>query len=207
MATKTRRRGGARLVEREAGELTRPFRDVGESNAEANLPPEPDPLELAFERGLREGTTQAEALAEQRLEHETSARQRELVAALAGVTELEQRLRVETMELMTGLALETASRIVRERIELDDPVAARALSEAVAALPEIDGLTARLHPDDVSAVSDGLSELIERQRIELKPDESIERGGCVVESRAGSIDARLETAIEAVRLAARGERA
>jgi flagellar assembly protein FliH len=61
-------------------------------------------------------------------------------------------------------------------------------------------LVLRLHPDDATWLEQNptaLSELREQQTLasslELRPDPSITRGGCVVESNIGELDARVET--------------
>ena len=105
---------------------------------------------------------------------------------------------------MLDLALAAASRIVRERIEAGDPVAARALREALDALPRATPVKVRLHADDAAAIESALAAEIAAGRITIEPDRGVERGGCLVESSTGIIDATLEVAEAAVRAAAEG---
>lgn len=178
------------------GELPRPFaapRDCG-----------PDPLELAFAQGKVEGLEEGRREAVARIDAELATLQAELARALRHIGELEASLTARLQSTMLELALSAAERIARERIGADDPVAARALREALDALPTIDGVVARVHPADIAAIQSELSAEIDRQSLRLVPDESIERGGCLVGSASGIIDATLGVALDAVRAAAEG---
>ena len=66
----------------------------------------------------------------------------------------------------------------------------------------------RVHPDDLKALERGRPRLLERsartQAVQLRPDASIGRGGCIVESELGTVDARLPIQLEAIERALRG---
>jgi type III secretion protein L len=104
---------------------------------------------------------------------------------------------------LVDLAIEIARRVLAsaaERGAVAD-VAARALE--LARLRE--HVAIRAHPADLAALRDAepaLLALLARARgIALRPDATIERGGVVVETEAGRIDARLETQLAGLRRA------
>ena len=66
-------------------------------------------------------------------------------------------------------------------------------------------LRARVHPDDLPSIQRELADQISSRAIDLVADEVVQRGGCIVESRLGTIDATQEAAVEAVRSAAAGQ--
>jgi len=191
---------GSRILEA-AEDLPRPFTSAPGEQQAAD---EAKALEAAHTRGLEEGRAEAEREAAERQEAELGAIRAEVAETIRRLGELHEKMNREHQSLMRELALEAASRIARERIDAGDPVAARALAEAVEALPPGDGILARLHPDDVAVVERELAELIERRRVALHADPALSRGGCLVESGAGTIDATLETAESEIRAAARG---
>lgn len=163
-----------------------------------------DPAAEAYARGLEQGLAAGLEQAQAEFDERLAAIQCELATALARLCALEERLTRECQASMIELALEAASKILRERVLADDPVAARALAEAVAALPVGTALKARLNPADRERVAAELAEELAHGRIELVADERIGRGGCTVESIAGTIDATPETALAAVRAATEG---
>jgi flagellar assembly protein FliH len=174
--------------------VRRPF------GGEAPTAEAPDPAALAYERGVADGERRAHATLEQR----TAELRGEIAASLAALVQHEERREQQTRELLTELALAVASRIVRERVEAGDALAARALAEALEALPTAQPVQARLHPQDLEAVRETLEGELARGRIELVPDETLTPGGCVVRSESGIVDARLETAQGSLRAALEG---
>jgi len=97
--------------------------------------------------------------------------------------------------------------MLRDKIDGGDPVASRALEEALSALPESGPVRARLHPDDIESVRRDLTREIDDGRVVLTADDTISRGGCIVNSDAGTIDATVETAIAMVAETAKGTKA
>lgn len=51
----------------------------------------------------------------------------------------------------------------------------------------------RVHPDDLPLVAEGAGEALQARGARLQADPSIQRGGCSVESDAGTIDATIES--------------
>jgi flagellar assembly protein FliH len=50
----------------------------------------------------------------------------------------------------------------------------------------------RVHPDDLPLVAEGAGEALQARGARLQADPSIQRGGCSVESDAGTVDATIE---------------
>ena len=163
-----------------------------------------DPAEEAYRRGLREGAERAAAEAEARCAAGLDEMRAELAGALATLGDLRRRLTRDHEQTMIELALAAASVVVRERIAADDPVAARAVRDALDAVPSGDDTLVRLHPDDVGGVERALATAGADGGVTIRADDAVARGGCVVSTAAGTVDARLETALDAVADAARG---
>ena len=157
--------------------------------------------ERAREEGYREGRLEAEGELEQELER-VRTRTAETLKQLA---DLERELTRRHEKLLLEIAIEAASRIVRERLDAADPIAARALAEALMSLPAVATVRARLNPADLERVADRVRGEVDAGRIELAPDADISPGGVIVESAVGNVDARLETAMAAVHDAAFGD--
>lgn len=185
-------------LRRDDATIDRPFR------VPAAAPAAPDPVAVAAAEAARRGYSEGRAAGEAELAaaiEEFHARAAEALSLLsdlqaAKVRELEHRL--------LEVALAAASRVVRERIDAEDPVAVRALREALDALPASAEVRVRLHPDDAEPIGRETESEVARGRIVLVPDPSVARGGCVVESDVGTVDATLGHALDAVRSAGRG---
>ncbi|HZY04566.1 MAG TPA: FliH/SctL family protein [Anaeromyxobacteraceae bacterium] len=122
-------------------------------------------------------------------------------AALArGAAERDRLLRAAAEDLVR-LAVEIARAVLAREVERDgsiEAVAARAL-EAVRQRREV---TVRVHPGDAPALrreAGRLGGLVARApALAIREDAAVGRGGLVVETEAGTLDARIETRLQAV---------
>jgi flagellar assembly protein FliH len=185
-------------IRTEPGELRRAFRPPPTGDAG------PDPVAAAFERGRAQGKIEGRDEATAEYVRQAEALHGEVARSLKHMADLEESLTHRHRQALIDLALEIASRLVRQRIEAGDPVAARVLSDALDAIPVGEPIRARVHPDDIAAIRHELDELLERRRIDVAADEEVGRGGCIVEAPGGTVDASFATALEVLREAAEG---
>ena len=92
-------------------------------------------------------------------------------------------------------ALAVAERIVKREITLDESVVMRQIRDAIRRIIGVETITVRVHPDDETLVrshrpallssSDSVREII------IEGDDTVERGGCILESATGNVDARI----------------
>lgn len=95
---------------------------------------------------------------------------------------------------VTRTATELARQVVRSELALRPALVHQVAAEAMGALLK----TARqvsisLHPDDQALVAQGCAEQLQRVGARLVADPTMARGGCVVDSDIGGIDARIAT--------------
>ena len=68
-----------------------------------------------------------------------------------------------------------------------------------------DRITVRLNPEDHAVImaADGeFKDVVDRtKRLAFREDDTIEKGGCVVETEVGTIDAQIEVQLKAIRKA------
>lgn len=106
----------------------------------------------------------------------------------------------EVIKLVLSIAEKVIGRAAAENPELIKSVVHQALERALG-----DRITVRLNPDDYKSVMAGEHEfrdVIDRtKRLLFREDEAIAKGGCIVETEVGTIDAQIETQMEAVRKA------
>lgn len=156
-------------------------------------------LTQAREKGYREGRTQAreEVVREAR---EALAQLRQMAEEL--FAERERAWREQEGEII-GLAVDVAEKVIRAQVTVDRKMIVRTTREAISRAAEKDQLVIRVHPDDLAILEDYVGELREEFRslgkVQIEEDRRVNRGGCVVESRSGYIDATLEGQIHQVR--------
>jgi len=110
------------------------------------------------------------------------------------------------------LARKMAERIVGRAVEIDPAVMGEIAAQALAAMRSRPGaLVLRVHPEDLEAVErtrkDWLRALGAAADVRIIADPSVGRCGCVVDTKAGRLDARLQSQLDALESALRGTNA
>ncbi len=179
---------------------TRPYRPP-ERTARTDASPEElakrrveDAVRAGYEEGLRRGREEAE----QQLAEQLIAVRESLARSTAELHALAERVLELVKDEIVGLALQIASRVVRERIEAGDPVVVRIADEMLARLGEGVSCRLRIHPEDREALGRLQPELEAKGLVELVVDPSVGRGGLIVEAGDEELDARLGTAYQAL---------
>ncbi|MFT3664510.1 FliH/SctL family protein [Piscinibacter sp.] len=95
---------------------------------------------------------------------------------------------------LVDAAVALARQVVRGELRANAPQVTAVAQEAVEALLlSARHVTLRVHPDDQPLVAQGAAEIIEARGARLVADAAVARGGCVVESDIGIIDASIES--------------
>jgi len=164
-------------------------------------PPPVDPAELlaaqlrtarqsGYQDGYRDGLVALEGF-KQSFAHQATTQVGVLVQSIG--VQLDG-LQQEMAEALVSTAISLARQVVRGELKAHPETIAGVAREAVDALMlSARHLTLRVHPDDHSLVAEGAGEVIAARGARLVADASVGRGGCLVESNIGLIDASVET--------------
>ena len=141
----------------------------------------------------------------------------------AGGKRAEAMLRrlAQTLEELSGLRDNMVRQTERELVQLSVAIARRILQREVSVDPELTAAlahialerlggaapaTVRLHPDDYTIVTAGQVTPLGGRQVEILPDPSVSRGGCLVESEFGYINASVDAQVDEIARAVLGER-
>jgi len=152
----------------------------------------------AFENGRRAGES---ALNEQllRQRNETIELQRGILASFQNAL---PKVAHEAESALIELALEAARKIVAD-MPIDAALVEHTVRDALRQAEDTAGIVIQLHPDDLALLrqhqSDILNGLPDSGPLRFTHSSEVGRGGCVIQTRFGLIDARRETKIEQLR--------
>jgi len=154
----------------------------------------------AYEQGRRDG--------ERSLGEQLSLQRDEMVQLQKGVVnslkEMLPQLAQEMESTLIQLALESAQKIV-SGMEIDLQTVESVVREALSQAQDTAEISIRLHPEDLALLRKHKSPLLEGlpetgpMRFLSSPE--VTRGGCIVQTRFGLIDALRETKLEQLRKA------
>ena len=155
--------------------------------------------ELGRQRGLQEGRAAGREESQQAFAAELAR-----VRSLAGKLSDSLASGIGGMEdLAVAIAFEAVCKVLGEAAMTEEGVRAQ-VRQAAAHAKNKECLVVRLHAADLSALraAGALNSILPPGKtVSWVADDSIELGGCVVETDGGGLDARLETQIERMRTA------
>jgi len=109
-----------------------------------------------------------------------------------------QRIEKEVVEL----ALAIAKQVICREISLDREIVVCVAREALTKVDDPGKIKIKMSPSDLQFINETkyqLSNLIENiDNVTLEAEDSIQNGGCIIESDLGEIDARIEKQLQAV---------
>ncbi len=146
--------------------------------------------QAGYQDGYRDGLVALDGF-KQSFATQTSAQIGALLKSLG--TEL-TALQQEMAQSLAIAATNLARRVVRAELQTQPALIAGVAREALdTLLLSAEHITLRVHPDDHALVALGAADVLAARGARLLSDASMTRGGCVVESDIGVIDASLET--------------
>lgn len=148
----------------------------------------------AERRGLEAGAAQAQQVAEDLVQAQVAR----LQAAAATLQQAQSTLAPALQDDAVELAFAMVCRVLGEQAASRAGIGAL-LQVQLATLRERRDLTVRLHPADCALMA--AAEVDGGAPLRYVPDAGVELGGCLIDSPAGTLDARLEYQLEQLRQA------
>jgi flagellar biosynthesis/type III secretory pathway protein FliH len=177
--------------------LLKPLRDVrlkDEAGAEARAAAEEE-LRASYEKGRRE--------AEQALSQQLFQQRAEVHELMSGVlNSLRQavpQIVRDTENAMIALSLSVAQKLVGG-LSISAVMVEEAVRDALAQIEGTAQFTVRLHPDDLALLQKSDSPLLTDggagREFRFLSSTEVTRGGCLVQTQFGTVDARRETKLD-----------
>ena len=152
----------------------------------------------AYVQGYSKGESEGLAAAE----HKTRKAMARLEAVLNELTTLRKQIYAETEAEVVELVLAVVRKVICAEVRTNPQVIAGVLSEALQKVESYQKLLIRMHPKDLEFFEHNRLKFTavteDSESVKLEADSSIGRGGCVVETESGSIDARIEKQLNVI---------
>ncbi len=147
-----------------------------------------------YERGFEEGQRQAE--------RGLSNVFKSLREAIEEIYSLREQIFRHSEEDLLKLSILVARKIIQQEVSQDRHILVNVLTAALDNAAERDEVIIRINPEDLKLVNSqkqiSLSGISEDKLLNLKPDDTVTSGGCIVETQLGEIDARLERQLDEI---------
>jgi flagellar assembly protein FliH len=144
----------------------------------------------AYENGFAQGEKAGMEIAERKIE----VVMRRYSESIMELGKLRSALYGQAEREVVKLAIEVAKKIVHREVQADREIIETLVHVALSHVAEKSAVTVHLSPLDYNFLLEHRAELnqSEGRDISLLADQSIERGGCLIQTECGDIDARIE---------------
>lgn len=157
-------------------------------------------LEKVYQQGFDEGFNAAQMQLEQEYSQQLMSKSEEFYAILSGIEERIQSLENSFEKIVIELAGKIAQRILNREIEKKSIIEST-LRNSIGKILGATGVVIRLHPDDYNLLNEGdfiVSLNNSFSKLKFETDDAIERGGGLIETEIGNVDARVSTQLNEI---------
>jgi flagellar assembly protein FliH len=144
----------------------------------------------AYESGFAQGEKAGMEIAEGKIE----AVIKRYADSIMELGKLRSALYAQVEREVVKLSIEVAKKIVHREIQADQEIVETLVHVALSHVAEKSAVTVHLSPIDYNFLLEHRAKLSQNEGrdISLLADQSIERGGCLIQTECGDIDARIE---------------
>ncbi|MCP3677280.1 MAG: hypothetical protein GY721_06735 [Deltaproteobacteria bacterium] len=108
----------------------------------------------------------------------------------------------ESKDEFIKLVIGAASKVIHGELSINREVVSNILMSAVEAMHFQEKAVIRVNPEDMHHLRENCAHLVKRleevKGFSLEEDSGIERGGCIIESANGEVDARIEESLKII---------
>ncbi len=142
----------------------------------------------AYKDGYRDGLAALESFKQTFAQQATS----QVGALLDAFDSQLSALDGELAQALTRTAVQLAQQVLRTELTQRPELVAQVATEAVnAVMLSARHISVHVHPADLPLVAEGAEDALKARQVRLQPDATLARGGVLVHSDVGSIDARI----------------
>ncbi len=157
-------------------------------------------LENQYQNGFNEGFEAAQSQLEQQFNEQIMSKSEEFYQILSGIEERLQSYEKSFESIVIAVSSKIAQKILNREIE-NKSIVENTLRNAIGKVLGAGGIILRLNPADYELLNQGdfivtLNNSFSKLKFEM--DESIEKGGGMIETEIGSVDARVSTQLEEI---------
>lgn len=148
----------------------------------------------AYDMGFHEGKAAGEAQAAVYVQ-EALQKLNEIAVALPSVVK-------QNEEKLVSLALDIAAKVIQQEIGLQPEIVQRTVEMALKRVSDLEAVTVKVNPLDLDLIlpkQDHFKQILpDVQAFSIEGNHTIQRGGCMIETNSGSINATIDTQLSIV---------
>ncbi|MCL5283169.1 MAG: FliH/SctL family protein [Armatimonadetes bacterium] len=156
--------------------------------------------QLGYEEGYKIGSDKARLAIQAEFDGLRSQYQEALINLLNKIEERRRQIWQEVEPQVVEMVLELTRRVIHQEVQQHSDVVLAIIRGALRRATDRHELVIRVNPDDFPTVDQARQDILAIadgcKHLEIIEDRRVDRGGCVVDTPAGTIDARIQTQME-----------
>ncbi len=159
-------------------------------------------IEEAYKKGFDEGRKKGRFEIEKDYSEKLFQKYEEIYHILTAYEQKMEEYETAFELLVVNTAVEIARKIVRHEVEKETLINEN-LKDAISKIIGANEVIIKLNPSDKDELNEYSRNLLNNSsfnKIKFESDERIEKGGCLVETEIGNVDARISSQLEELRL-------
>ncbi|MBU1864642.1 MAG: hypothetical protein KKH94_13360 [Candidatus Omnitrophica bacterium] len=141
-----------------------------------------------FEEGLRKGLEKLKPLEEM------------LRDTLTKINHFAEQYPHQLEPKVVNLILHIASKIIKDKLESDRNIVIRTVQDTFKEITDKEYIKIRVHCEDIALMRKFQPQLLEMfhdiKKIEIVADDIVDKGGCIIETNEGRVDATIKTQLQ-----------
>ncbi len=155
-----------------------------------------------YEDAYRAGFTEGKTAGEEAAKKEAALRCRGLEELISEIRDFKKKLFTECETEAVQLCMSIARKVIQREISIQEDSVVYIVKEALKAAVTNGRIRIRLNPDDMGIIKEHGRELKRYTQgfsgVALDGDETLARGGCIIETGSGEVDATIEGLLDEV---------
>jgi len=158
--------------------------------------------EKGKQEGFKEGEKQGQAAAEKKFNAEVAKLKDQTAKYFKQVEQSKNEMLHGLEHILLKFCMELTKKIVANEVTTNPELVLSTIKKSLSLIADRDNILIRVAPGDLETASgakDFLSTVTERlENVKFEVDDRIQKGGCIIESNSGMIDARLGVQLDEV---------
>ncbi len=156
-------------------------------------------LQNEYQRGFAEGYSKGSEETEKKYENLLYEKNEEFYSILKEFEEKIKEYEKSFAEIVIKLAEIIASKILKREIEQKN-IIDKTLNEALTQVIAANNIVIKINPEDIKLLEkDGqINKAMKFSKITFEADDTIDKGGCIVETEIGNVDARIDAQLSEI---------
>ncbi|MDH7604719.1 MAG: FliH/SctL family protein [Melioribacter sp.] len=158
-------------------------------------------IEDAYKKGFNDGQQKLRRDLEKEFSEKLYKKYEEVFNILSAYDQRMEEFETAFESLVINTAYEISKKILQREIEIATLINEN-LKAAISKIIGANEVKIRLNPDDLDKLNEYSKNLLNNSsfnKIKFEPDNRIEKGGCLVETEIGNVDARISSQLDELR--------